>query len=150
MKLPTIVACDNYAEDLVYCSQMCESSLGPLGGLKMLLNSSNGMTVTSSSSRLLPRLQLDHPLGQFLLQAVSSLPDHGLYSAALAARLLGSGGRAPGAGGEVDLQMLGQVLEDARVEIDIGSLPHLVALEDDLYSTGVLLYHLKVSVWHAA
>ena len=27
------------------------------------------------------------------------------------------------------------------------SLPHLMALEDDVLSTGVVLYHLKVSGW---
>jgi hypothetical protein len=31
----------------------------------------------------------------------------------------------------------------ARVVID-SSLPHLMALEDDVLSTGVVLYHLKV------
>lgn len=34
----------------------------------------------------------------------------------------------------------------ARVVID-SSLPHLMALEDDVLSTGVVLYHLKVRSW---
>ena len=35
--------------------------------------------------------------------------------------------------------------EEIGIRMD-SELPHLVALEDDLLSTGILLYHLKVFV----
>lgn len=37
---------------------------------------------------------------------------------------------------------------DAGIRME-SELPHLVALEDDLLSTGILLYHLKVKYAHA-
>ena len=37
---------------------------------------------------------------------------------------------------------------DAGIRME-SELPHLVALEDDLLSTGVLLYHLKVFIWQS-
>ena len=120
--LPTCHLVDHLTADLVEMLRCCESCMGPLGRLKMVVSTSGALRTTSTSCRLWSLLQFDHPLAEFIMQAAGRVEDHGLLASSLTCRLLLSTCRS------WDATWLAERVEEASVAMDLASLPALVSM----------------------
>lgn len=117
---PKCHSCDDLKDDLEQFSSTCESCIGPKGKLKMITSTSGALITTSSSSRLWNLIQFDHPFAEFVIQASKNIPDHKLYFASLATRLLKSDA------GNIDREKVFEIIENAAVKVDVGKLSHMI------------------------
>lgn len=56
-----------------------KTSMGPEGCVKVLVTGGDVLQVTSTSSSLIARLDLEHPICRYIGHVVHGLPDYGLY-----------------------------------------------------------------------
>ena len=108
--------------DLPYFLETCESCIGPLASLKMIVSSNGTVVTTSSSTRLWQLLDLDQVVVQLILEASANLPDYRLQSSALAARLMME------EGDDVDIEELSECIERSAVRLDVSKMRELLSL----------------------
>ncbi|XP_023333310.1 uncharacterized protein LOC111705098 [Eurytemora carolleeae] len=136
---------DTQAKDeLKAFHKLVSSSMGPRGHLKMVLSLADTMIVTSSSDRLFDFMRLDSPLVEILVSTSKSLSDFRLYFCSLAVQLLDVQDKFGNK--TVDLSVLPDILEKARIKIDIGDVFSLMSLITTNLTSNIILYINTINI----